>query len=122
MTNEQYMKLPPDKMFEAAQELLKRRRVVRVDARIVIENGFKGPLSYLRNFGINSYRCEGDSFFDCHFVEVDNLLSAIPDGVHPCRDYVFEDKRLIFEPTNQNVRSFIEGGSGLITNEGFVPE
>jgi hypothetical protein len=122
MTKEQYMALPPGKMFEAAQEILKSRKIVSVCARTVTENGFKGPLGYLRNFGINSYRCEGDSFYDCHFVEADNLPDSLPPGVNVVYSYVFEDKRLIFEPTNQNVRSFIEGGSGLITNEGFVAE
>ena len=99
MTKEQYSKLPPDQMFEAAQELLKNRRVVRVYHQDISEAGFKGPCSYLRSVGINCYRHEHSVFGGCSFIEVDNLPDVLPKGVEVVQ-YDFEDKRLIFEPTN----------------------
>ena len=99
MTKEQYSKLPPDQMFEAAQELLKNRLVVRVYHQDIDEAGFKGPKSYLRSFGINTYRADHSSFGGCVFVEVDNLPTILPKGIEVV-EHDFEDKRLIFEPTN----------------------
>ena len=98
MTKVEYSKLPPDQMFEAAQELLKNRQVVRVYHQDINEAGFKGTGSYLRSFGMNTYRADHSSF-GCSFIEVDNLPDVLPKGVEVVQ-YDFEDKRLIFEPTN----------------------
>lgn len=98
MTTGEYLRLPPDQMFEAAQELLKGRRVVRVYHQDISEAGFKGLGSYLRSFGINAYRADHSSF-GCSFIEVDNLPTVLPKGIDLV-NHDFEDKRLIFEPTN----------------------
>ena len=54
---------------------------------------------YLRSFGINTYRADHSSFGGCSFVEVDNLPTVLPKGIDIV-EHDFEDKRLIFEPTN----------------------
>ena len=110
MTKEQYSKLPLGNTFEAAQELLKNRRVVRVYHQDIheffadkyqqaSEAAYYGIKSYLRHFGINSYKVDHSSFGGCVFVEVDNLPTILPKGIEVV-NHDFEDKRLIFEPTN----------------------
>jgi hypothetical protein len=132
MTKEQFSKLPLDQMFDVVQELLKGRQAVRVYHQDIndffagkyqqaSEAGFYGLKSYLRHFGINAYRADHSSF-GCSFVEVDNLPDVLPKGIEVV-DHDFEDKRLIFAPTNiPAARSFIDGGSGLITDKGFIEE
>jgi hypothetical protein len=121
MTKQEYSKLPLAQMFEAAQELLKNRCIVRVYYQDIREAGFRGPGSFLRSFGINTYRADHSSF-GCSFIEVDNLPEVLPNSIKVV-GHDFEDKRLIFVPTNiPAARSFIDGGSGLITDKGFIEE